>query len=363
MKYMPDSEQIRQPSTSEWRRFVRVLFVLSIGAVAALFAALSLIDPYDSLPLSLQLQRFRVTGNERYAFPRITRDPSFDSAVFGTSTSMLLKPSELNARVGGTFANLAMGSARAWEQAQLMKLFARNRSDARTVVLGLDIVWCTPTHAGARLTFRPFPPWQYNANVWDDYLHLLNIRVIAHSARLIAIWTGLRRPRYPQNGYFQFVPDTSEYDRERALENIYGDEPRLAITMLDELDSSLGHRPSSWTFPDSLLLEETLLEFPDSTRKILFFAANHASQYNLSYWQQFHFCKQRVVEIAERTPNTIVLDLMFPSEITTEDERYWDPLHYTVETATRIVEILGVAARHGRSVRGYSRILWPPSEE
>ena len=46
------------------------------------------VDPYDSLAFSPPWKRYRVTTNERYAFPGLIRHGQFDSAVFGTSTIM-----------------------------------------------------------------------------------------------------------------------------------------------------------------------------------------------------------------------------------------------------------------------------------
>ena len=64
--------------------------------VAALYAFVVLVDPWGSLPMDLKLDRVPVTSNQRFAYPVLARSDAFDSAIFGTSTSRLLRPAALN---------------------------------------------------------------------------------------------------------------------------------------------------------------------------------------------------------------------------------------------------------------------------
>ena len=84
------------------------------------------------------MPRVPITGNARFSMPALARSQRFDSAVLGSSSSRLLRPEQLDALIGGRFANLAMNAATAWEQAQLLAVFARTHAQARTVVWGLD---------------------------------------------------------------------------------------------------------------------------------------------------------------------------------------------------------------------------------
>jgi hypothetical protein len=61
-------------------------------------------------------------------------------------------------------------------------------------------------------------------------------------------------------------------------------------------------------------------------------------------------CKARIKTIADRH-KVLLLDLRFPSAITTRDENYWDPLHYRQGIAREISDILGEAARTGTADR------------
>jgi hypothetical protein len=57
-------------------------------------------------------------------------------------------------------------------------------------------------------------------------------------------------------------------------------------------------------------------------------------------------CKARIAAIADRH-SAYFMDFKIASSITTEDANYWDPLHYRLAIARRIVEGLatGVATR------------------
>src|SRR3546814_19367046 len=84
--------------------------------------------------------------NQRYLYPSIARDLTFDSAVFGTSSIRLLKPEELEQALGGRFAELGMNDATAYEIYRLARLFLEYRQMPgripRTVIFGIDVRFC-----------------------------------------------------------------------------------------------------------------------------------------------------------------------------------------------------------------------------
>ena len=81
-------------SSSEfgWRRFFRLAIGTVVLVTGAIYAFVVLVDPFNILPLSPPFDRVPVTSNQRYSYPALARSPLFDSAVFGTSTSRLLRP-------------------------------------------------------------------------------------------------------------------------------------------------------------------------------------------------------------------------------------------------------------------------------
>ena len=74
-------------------------------------------------------------------------------------------------------------------------------------------------------------------------------------------------------------------------------------------------------------------------------------------WQA---CKERVAEIADPVPNTVVADFMLPSPITRGDDNYWDALHYRVAIADRLARDLAESRNAERkSDSDDYRLLFP----
>ncbi len=108
------------------------------------------------------------------------------------------------------------------------------------------------------------------------------------------------------------------------------------------------------------MLAAGLRELPAGTRKILFFTPTHVAlqgEPGSDFAANFAACKAEVRTIAAAAPNTIVVDFLFPSPITTNQANYWDPVHYRLPIADRIMADLA-AATAGRA-GAEDRILAP----
>lgn len=335
-----------------WRGFWKTVLSTAGGLAAILYAAVAIIDPYDTLWFSPPFDRAPVTTNQRFSYPAIARKARFDSVVIGTSTSRLLRPAKLGEVLGGGFANLAFNSGTAYEQSRILALFARHHPDARTVIFGIDIVWCKTGQSYPKYTFRPFPPWLYDEDPWNDLTHLFNLPTFEQAGRQAAFLLGLRPKKYDRSGYANFLPPSEEYDLVRARLNLYGEAgprrkaPVKPPIMLDEAVVA------AWQFPDHPLLRGMLAALPEATRKVVIFVPYHAASQpspgsrHAAVWRE---CKRRITKIADDFANSFVLDFMIPSEITRRDENYWDYLHTTVEVGDRVSELIaqGVRARCG----------------
>jgi hypothetical protein len=274
---------------------------------------------------------------------------------------MLLKPAELDKRLGGRFANLAMSYGTAWEQSQMMKFFGDHvHAPVRTVLIAMDMDWCAATTPLARLTQHPFPPWEYDENPWNDYAHLLNTRALLHSVREVLTLAHLARPEFQDDGYYRFTPEDSRYDPARAHKAIYGPGPASPISAEAE-PPPVGPRPRDWTFPDLSLLTQALDGLPAQARKILVFVPLHISVLvDAQKWAQFTHCKAAVVDIAKTRSNVAVIDFMRPSVLTRDDNAYWDSTHYRVGHATEIIDAIGSAFEDGRDSGPLFEVLWRP---
>ena len=322
-----------------WRRF----FALSAGTAAAIvavvFSFVACVDPWDSLPLAPKLNRAPVTASQRFAYPALARSDRFDSAVFGTSTSRLLRPGALNPLFHARFANLAMNDATPWEQMQLMAVFLRAHPDAKMLLLGLDAKWCQTGDSIPKLTPRPFPEWLYRDNRWPGYREILNMYAIQEAGKQFGVLTGLKKEEQGRDGYTVFMPPDGGYDRDRAAAHLREVVPAVPVGPTDG-------PPESWRYSAFDGLRDRLRAMQPNSAVILYFVPYHrallvpADHPGAPVWAE---CKRRAVDLIREHGRGTVADFMRPSPITDDDEGYWDAQHYRVGIAERVVRDLADA--------------------
>ncbi len=343
---MISSTSNSKPPSFAWRRFVRRLLLAAVLASAALYGFIVILDPFDTLVLSPPFDRGPIASNQRYAFPALARKAAFDSVILGTSTSRSLDPAELDPLFDAHFVNLAMNSATAYEQWRLGTLFARHHPRAKVALIGLDIVWCQTGDALEKYTERSFPEWMYDDNPWNDYLEHFNLYALEQAGIELAVLLGLEPRRYGRDGYTPFLPDERDYDVARARTHLYpGGTPLPPAVdppiVLDAVEQD------ALNFPALSLLRELLAALPPASHKILYFAPYHVSAQpppgsrGAAVWAA---CKNRVVTLAANAANARVVDFMIASPITTNDENYWDRLHYRAAVAHWLAASLRAAA-------------------
>ena len=330
-------------SSDPWRRFLRLLLLAAAGLAALVFLFVAILDPFDTLTLSPPFDRSPITTNARYSFPALARKPQFDSMILGTSTSRLLRPSELDPLFQAHFVNLAMNSATAYEQWRLGSLFLRHHAQAKLALIGLDIVWCETGASIPRYTERSFPEWMYDDNPWNDYLRQFSLYAVEQAGIQFSVLTGMQKRRYGRDGYTNFLPDDSLYDLARARQKIY-DHNRTTKPVEPPAEMSAAER-RALQFPALPMLQQLLAAMPE-TRALLFFVPYHLAGQALGTRQALVFaeCKDRVAQIAAAAPQARLVDFMIPSPVTSRDDNYWDVLHYRSSVSTWLAEQLGAAA-------------------
>ncbi len=327
---------------------------MALGALALLYAALVVVDPYDTLFLSPPFERAPVVSNQRFSFPALARKTKFNSAIFGTSTARLLRPGQFNDLLGASFVNLSMNSGTAYEQSRILALFARHHPRARAVVFAIDSVWCSVGESDAKFTFRPFPPWLYDEDKWNDFLHLLDLKTLEQTGLQFAYLSGIHStPRRGLDGYTNFLPPPNEYDLDRARTHIYGGpEPRSKPPVVPPETPTAAER-ATWNFPTHELFAGMLAKLPAETLKVVFFVPYHTylqpapGSRNAARWRE---CKRRFARMAAAGPaaNIHLLDFMILSDITERDDNYWDKQHYSLAVAERLGELIAAGVRDRR---------------
>ena len=336
-----------------WRRFWSIFVASAAGIVGLLFAFVVIVDPYGTLPFSPAFKREPVTTNQRFSFPALAASPRFDSAIFGTSTTRMLRPAKFNELFGARFANLSMNSATTHEQQRLYDLFIDHHPAPRMVVFGLDEEWCSTEPLLREFTFRPFPPWLYDGNPWNDALYLFNFSALEQAVRQFGYLTGLRPPKYGRDGYTNFLPPAEQYDLEKARFHIYGAAGPVAKSVITAPPQDYSAQRQGWRFTAHNRLRDMLARLPNETTKVLMLVPYHSVRLpdeGTIEWARWDECKHRLAILAAEGPNAHTIDFMIRSQITTHDENYWDVLHYSVETADRLAELIGtgIAERRGR---------------
>lgn len=340
-------------SSDPWRRFFRLIAGSAAIAAGLVYAFVVLVDPFDLLPLSPPLHRVPVASNQRFSFPTLARSQKFDSVVIGTSSSRLLRPEVLNPLFDARFANLSMNAATVYEQMQLYGVFTRAHPNPKAVILGMDFPWCVTGPDYDRLTFRSFPPWMYQDNLWVGYREMFNLYAVQSAGQLFGVLIGVKKPDQGLDGFTSFVPPDDQYDRARAQLHLNAARPMVPPGLRSGA-------PDTWTFPTMVALRTFLTSVPATTRKLLYlvpysrYALTQPGSPEQTVWDE---CRRHIVETAKEVPNTQVLDFMFLSPITSDDDHYWDGLHYRIGIADQLARDFAAAAR-GETSADY-RILWP----
>jgi hypothetical protein len=332
------------------RSFLLTFLGAASGLMSAIWLVILLLDPYGVSPIRLPVARPIMDINQRYMYPQIIRSKAFDSFVIGTSTSRLLDPRQLDAAFGGRFANLAMNAATAWEQVEIARLALRYRPDPKSFIVGLDHMWCVDEASLVKITFRGFPAWMYDENPLNDLSELLSTKTLEITGRLAAFHLGLMPERIRRDGYEVFTPPEAAYDLARARFHIwkgYSQQSVAAVRPPVVLSAAEAERLK---FPALEWLEHLLSAIPaDSVRLLAFMPVHVAAQPSPGSLAdaQFTICKDRIAAIG-RKHGVRLVDFAIPSSVTMDDANYWDPLHYRLPIAARIVDGLKAAAS-GRS--------------
>jgi len=352
---------------SPWARFFKFQLQWLLYLTGGIFLLIIIVDPFDTLPLSPDLPRVPIANNARFSFPMLAKSDSFNSAIIGTSTTRLLKPSQLNNLFNASFANFSMDAARSYEQSKIFAIFNKKHTDIKVVIFGIDVIWLSPRARDKYNPLHAFPEWMYDDNPWNDYLHQFNLMGIEEAGRQAATLLGLRPVKYGLDGHTNFLPDIGNYNINKVREKIYGTKNYQSIrqNLLNKrkdkrFKQNLQKGKNSLTFPDHPLLADMLSSLPLKTVKIGFIVPHHiAKQPNpgSSDMEVLEEGKRRITKLFASVPNGKVIDFMIDSPLTREDSNYWDSIHYTLTVAEKLPNMLYKATIFGEKSCEYKILL------
>lgn len=356
----PRSTRSAKPACeSSWRDFL-VTFATTFAAILIIAAVfIGLTNPYGNLP-ALGLARHAIAdGNQRFQYPAIARSGDFDSVLVGTSTSGILRPQSLDGALGGRFANLAMDSARAWEQVQMARLFQSRTENPANLIIGLDTVWCEEDAGDVRVTERGFPVWMYDTGVLNDLPHMLNWKAIDIGVKKLGVALGWKPPRIGNDGYKVFLPDETLYDATKVRELLGRWTPQEYAESNAGADAIAGRKVK---LPALAWLDE-VLSLPWRRVTLVFMPVHITAQPRAGSDRAYveHQCKVRIAEIARRHSATVI-DFRIPSTLTMADANYWDRLHYRVPVGEELAKSIARAVSTLKDdPAGTWRVLAAPS--
>lgn len=330
-----------------WQRHLAILAAVIGGGVLVLGLLVLAMNPYGNLPRTVLAQHVIMDDNQRYQYPAIVRSQRFDSAIIGTSTARLIAPKGLEAIFGGRFANLALNDGTAWEQSQMAELFQQEVAQPRTLIVGLDWVWCRRDADRNRITRRGFPEWLYDRDPINDFAYLLNVRAVEIAVRRLGAALGVSKPRWPDDGFEIFTPPEDAYDLERARRHIYDNGPRTAPAPTRPAYVADPRVVAAWTYP-ALDWLEAITRGRFRQGALIFMpvhVANQPAPDSQSAVEEAE-CKRRIAQIGRRA-GWPVIDFRLASAITTEDTNYWDGLHYRLPIARRIETAIASVLKNG----------------
>lgn len=330
-----------------WRAFVWMAVGAFACIIVLLAAFVALMNPYGNLPHILLSEHVIADTNQRFQYPALVRSQRYDSIVIGASDSRLLHPRALERVFGGHFANLALNAGRAYEQYRLATLFIEQVKQRRTLLVGLDHVWCDASADDRRATFRGFPEWMYDGDWRNDLRYMLNSKTVEISGRRFAQLIGMREARY-QDGYELFLPPESAYDSVKVTRKLWANKDRGSTDPVMPPYSPSDAERSSWQFPALAWLEEITTRFGGQV--VFVYAPAHIAALprpgSLEAAQREE-CKTRIAAIA-RSHNVPFIDFAIRSEITANDANWWDRLHYRLPIAERVVAAIERALKTGK---------------
>jgi hypothetical protein len=290
--------------------FILTFCVSVLLAALSTMAFLVVIDPYDTGRLTPLKPTGMFETGPRKAHASRMRDPTFDAAIFGNSTSQIISPERLNTLTRQSFVQLSVPGTGPMEQRAMIEHIFRLRGNGiRTIVLGFGYLWCDPQRVNS--TLHPFPFWLYSASNTDYVSGLVRMDSIQSVPRRIQLLR--HKERMARKDGFWDYETHSVYDGSIA-------------PVVPELPMS-----KTGAYSASEALTGLLQAIPAQTQVILLHPPAYTSdqrQLSPQSLETKRLCKAELAAVAAKRPRTSIIDRWVDDVHTKDRSLFFDYNHY-----------------------------------
>ncbi|MFC5395933.1 hypothetical protein [Bosea vestrisii] len=305
---------------ARWGGFGRTFLAAATLLAAALLALAFLVDPYDSGRSPLTLKTGVSPQGPRTAAASRGRDPQFSGAIFGNSHIQLVSPEQLAQQTGIPFVSLIAPATGPRESLVLLDWFLRHRKEqAKALVIGIDVRWCTadPTLA----IEKPFPFWLFESSTVRYLAGLLRFDVIEETLRRLRYLTAKQPERARPDGYW-------DYEAGYEVQGFHSDPVRRG-QLLEPLDISGGN--TTGPFPAATALRDLLDRLAPGVPVVLVRPPNFVSglpKPGTPGAGADAACRDAYARLAAERPRTAFVDWRVDRPENREPDNYFDHTHY-----------------------------------
>jgi hypothetical protein len=314
-------------ASERWRRWLAFYAASALALGAAVAALLLALDPYDTGRLALLGEHGVPVLGQRLAAASLGRRPTVDTAIIGNSVMQLLAPQRLAAGGSIGVVQLTIPGTGPREQLVVAEWFRRHHPGAalRGLVIGIDQTWC---RGDGRIDLtNPFPFWLYADSALDYAAGLMSLKSFEAVARELKLLLG-RAPPARADGYV-------DYEAGRVWEAA-AVAARTAPPLGIEAPANPAAPPPD--FAAAPLLRDFLARLPAATRVVLVFPPRHRhaiARPGTAAAADERACTAAFTAIAAARAGMRALDFIGRDGMT-EDEDFWDLVHYRIAVARRM---------------------------
>jgi hypothetical protein len=330
---LPISDSDASP---EWTRCLAACVgALGLGGLL-LFAFMIAVDPYDSGKFGLLGIDGVNDRNTHTAVASFARDASFDSAIIGNSTALLLDPVELSRATGLRFVQLSVTGAAPREEFAVIDFFLRHHQRVGAVVIGADPSWCVHDSAGP---WPGFPYWLYDNSLLAHAARLISWPAIEHAFQRVAIGLGLRRRMDPTGAFnLEDVWPAGEF---HEINRPKDPPPAATIAGRD-------------IFPEVSQLDEVIKKLPVDVAVVVVVpptVATTVAQPGTVAAAEREACNAALGRTVAGRPHSNFINYRVDNTMTRDRANFVDFIHYRPNVAARMSEGIAASIKLGNAAK------------